>query len=71
MTLEGLGASPEELRSSAELAGREGFAFTSRALAYLAEVLERADDVRSDALNGVVDYILNGRDCYGKEERGS
>ena len=71
MTMDELGFTEAvSLRKKAYWARRQGYGETADIFLRLAGILERAEEVRSDALDGVVNYILNGRK-YGKEKQGS
>ena len=50
------------LRKKADWARRAGYVETAAVFDRLAGILERAEEVRDDTPNGVVDYILNGGD---------
>lgn len=50
----------KELKADAALLDRYHMHLAADELRYAAEVVRRANEVRSDTLNGVVDYILNG-----------
>ena len=63
MTLNELGLTESlSLRKKAHWARRQGYGETAALFDRLAGILERAEEVRDDATNGVVDYILNGGD---------